>query len=70
LNLHQFSHLIYHIMATAASAWTFVAEPSEGVEYPPASDLRAALQKGSDDTRLEILRRIITATLNGNPYVR
>ena len=51
-------------------AWTYIAEPSEGVEQASVQDMRAALEKGSDDLRLDLLRRIVVGTLNGNTYVR
>ncbi|KAI5474319.1 coatomer protein complex, subunit beta [Pseudohyphozyma bogoriensis] len=47
-------------------AFTLVAEEQD--VYPhTAQDLRAALEKGSDDLKLETLRRIIISTLNGQP---
>jgi hypothetical protein len=39
-------------------------------ESPTASELRNALQKGSDEVKLETMRRIIVGTLNGQTYVR
>lgn len=50
-------------------AFTYIGEPSEGLELPSAQDLRAALEKGNDDLRLDVLRRVITATMNGTQYV-
>ncbi|KAF8640580.1 hypothetical protein AX17_000242 [Amanita inopinata Kibby_2008] len=38
-----------------------------GAEYPPSSELRSALEKGSDELKLETLRKIIISTINGNP---
>lgn len=35
-----------------------------------SQDLRAALEKGTDELKLETLRRIIISTLNGSPHVR
>ena len=39
-------------------------------EYPSASDLRNSLQKGSDEVKLDTLRKIIVSTINGNHQVR
>jgi coatomer subunit beta len=39
------------------------------VESPNANELRNALQKGSDEVKLETMRRIIVGTLNGHAYV-
>ncbi|KAF8488690.1 putative coatomer complex beta chain [Gautieria morchelliformis] len=37
-------------------------------ELPTTQELRAALQKGTDEVKLETLRKIIVATLNGSPH--
>lgn len=34
-----------------------------------SQDLRAALEKGTDELKLDTLRRIIISTLNGSPHV-
>lgn len=39
------------------------------LESPNAAELRNALQKGSDEVKLETMRRIIVGTLNGQSYV-
>jgi len=36
---------------------------------PSIPDLRNALQKGSDELKLDTMRRIIVGTLNGQNYV-
>lgn len=54
-------------MADALS-FTFVAD--DGSETPSTQDLRNGLQKGSDEVKIETLKKIINATLNGNPQVR
>lgn len=51
-------------------AWTYISEPSEGSDQLSAQDLRAGLEKGTDDVKLQLLRHIVTSTLNGTPYVR
>ncbi|KAF8346088.1 coatomer protein [Amanita rubescens] len=38
-----------------------------GAEYPSVSELRSGLEKGSDEVKLETLRKIIISTINGNP---
>lgn len=50
-------------------AFTLVADES-GDTLPTAQDLRAALEKGTDELKLDTLRRIIISTLNGAPQVR
>lgn len=37
---------------------------------PSIPDLRNALQKGSDEVKLDTLRKVIVGTLNGQNYVR
>lgn len=51
-----------------AACYTVVYEDAS--ESPSTQDLRNALQKGSDDAKIETLRRIIVSTINGNPQVR
>ncbi|KAF7294718.1 Coatomer protein [Mycena indigotica] len=52
-------------MASPEAACYTVVQDST-VEYPSASELRQALEKGSDDVKIETLRKIITSTINGN----
>lgn len=54
-------------MASEASCYTVVSEDS--AEMPSTSDLRTALQKGSDEVKVDTLRKIIVSTINGNPQV-
>lgn len=63
---HSFAFSIFN-MASEASSWTVIAE--DNAETPSTSDLRSALQKGSDDVKLDTLRKIIVSTINGNPQV-
>ncbi|PCH34145.1 coatomer protein [Wolfiporia cocos MD-104 SS10] len=51
--------------STEASCYTIVYEDSS--ETPSTSDMRSALQKGSDEVKLDTLRKIIVSTINGNP---
>ncbi|GAA6040670.1 hypothetical protein JCM8097_000868 [Rhodosporidiobolus ruineniae] len=57
-------------LTAKSPCFTLVADDAEllgqGVQYQ-TSDLRAALEKGTDDLKLDTLRRIITMTLNGQP---
>ncbi|EJU02825.1 coatomer subunit beta [Dacryopinax primogenitus] len=48
-----------------ATCWTVVFDDAQ--ELPTTAELRQALEKGSDDVKLETLRRIIIATQNGQP---
>ncbi|KZT08642.1 coatomer protein [Laetiporus sulphureus 93-53] len=47
------------------SCYTIVYEDS--TESPSTQELRSALQKGSDEVKLDTLRKIIVSTINGNP---
>lgn len=51
-----------------APCYTVVFESSS--ETPSVSDLRAGLEKGSDEVKIETLRKIIISTINGNPQAR
>ncbi|KAJ3786324.1 adaptin N terminal region-domain-containing protein [Lentinula aff. detonsa] len=51
--------------AAEQPCYTMIFESS--AEYPSASELRTALEKGSDDVKLEALRKIVVSTINGNP---
>ncbi|KDQ15645.1 hypothetical protein BOTBODRAFT_31532 [Botryobasidium botryosum FD-172 SS1] len=48
-----------------ASCFTVVFEDNS-VEQPTTQDLRNGLQKGSEEVKLETLRKIVTMSLNGN----
>ncbi|KAF7970467.1 hypothetical protein HWV62_23875 [Athelia sp. TMB] len=45
--------------------YTVVFEDSS--ESPSTQELRASLEKGTDEVKIDTLRRIIVATINGNP---
>jgi coatomer subunit beta len=47
------------------SCYTVIFESS--AEYPSAAELRSNLEKGSDEVKLDTLRKIIISTINGNP---
>ena len=49
-----------------SSAYTVVAPSDDGGELP-AAELRALLQRPDDAVKLDTLRRIVVATLNGQP---
>jgi coatomer subunit beta len=53
--------------STEASCYTVIID--DGAETPSTSDLRSALQKGSDEVKIDTLRKIIVSTINGNPQV-
>jgi len=50
-----------------AACYTIVYEDSS--EAPSTQDLRNALQKGSDEVKIDMLRKIIVLTINGNAQV-
>ncbi|KAK0446623.1 coatomer protein [Armillaria borealis] len=47
------------------SCYTVIFEAA--TESPSASELRQLLEKGSDEVKIDTLRRIVTSTINGNP---
>jgi len=49
------------------TCYTVVFESS--ADYPSATELRSGLEKGSDDVKLDTLRKIIVSIINGNPQV-
>ena len=50
-----------------AICYTVVFEDSS--ETPTTQELRSALQKGSDEVKIDTLRKIIVSTINGNTQV-
>ncbi|KAF8555045.1 Coatomer, beta subunit [Imleria badia] len=52
-------------MSGESPCYTVVFEDT--AETPSTQELRTALEKGSDEDKLDTLRRIIVATINGNP---
>ncbi|KAG6901575.1 hypothetical protein C0995_010343 [Termitomyces sp. Mi166 len=48
-----------------SSCYTVVLESS--AEYPSTAELRSGLEKGSDEVKLDTLRKIVISTINGNP---
>ena len=58
----------YPVMSNQeAACYTVVYEDSS--ESPSTQDLRNALQKGSDEVKIDALRKIIVLTINGNGQV-
>src|SRR5690242_833115 len=55
-------------MASPDAACYAVVQDS-GAEYPSASELRQALEKGTDEVKIDT-PQIITSTINGNAQVR
>jgi coatomer subunit beta len=53
--------------STESTCYTVVAD--DGTETPTIQELRSALEKGSDEVKLQTLRKIIVATINGNSLV-
>ncbi|KAG9309077.1 adaptin N terminal region-domain-containing protein [Chiua virens] len=52
-------------MSGETSCYTVVFEDT--AETPSTQELRSSLEKGSDEDKLDTLRKIIVATINGNP---
>ena len=57
----------YIMSSSDSSCYTVVFESS--AEYPSASELRSGLEKGSDEVKIDTLRKIIVSTINGNSQV-
>ncbi|EIW71578.1 hypothetical protein TREMEDRAFT_71204 [Tremella mesenterica DSM 1558] len=53
-------------MNPSATCYTIVHD--DLLDTPSSNDLRNALQKGSDEVKLETVKRIIIGTLNGHSY--
>lgn len=51
-----------------ANAFTIVFDDSG--ELPSTQELRQLLEKGTDDIKIDTLRKIIVSTLNGNAQAR
>lgn len=51
-----------------STCYTVVFESA--AEIPSPQELRSSLEKGSDDVKIDTLRKIIVSTINGNPLVR
>lgn len=54
-------------MDPSATCYTVIHD--DLIDAPSSQDLRNALQKGSDEVKLETMRRIIVGTLNGQSHV-
>lgn len=50
-------------------SYTIVADDGRA-DSQTTQELRQGLEKGSDEVKLETLRRIIVSTVNGSPHVR
>jgi len=53
--------------STETSCYTVIL--NDGTEMPSTQDLRQALEKGTDEVKIETLRRIVIAVLNGTQMV-
>lgn len=53
--------------APESTCYTVVFEDSS--ESPTVQELRSALEKGSDEVKIDTLRKIIVSTNNGNSQV-
>ena len=53
--------------SSEASCYTLVVEPS--TDAPTLQELRSGLEKGSDEVKIDTLRKILALTINGNPQV-
>ncbi|GLB43734.1 putative the coatomer is a cytosolic protein complex that binds to dilysine motifs and reversibly associates with Golgi non- clathrin-coated vesicles, which further mediate biosynthetic protein transport from the ER, via the Golgi up to the trans Golgi network [Lyophyllum shimeji] len=52
---------------TSADSPCYTVVQESSAEYPSAAELRSGLEKGSDEVKLDTLRKIIISTINGNP---
>ncbi|KAF8890105.1 coatomer protein [Infundibulicybe gibba] len=53
-------------MASSADSSCYTVVFDSSAEYPSASELRSGLEKGSDEVKIDTLRKIIISTINGN----
>lgn len=56
-------------MSSSAETSCYTVVFEDTTESPSTQELRASLEKGTDDVKIDTLRRIIVATINGNPQV-
>jgi coatomer subunit beta len=54
-------------MSTETSCYTVVSD--DGSEVPSIQELRQALEKGTDEVKIDTLRRVVIAMLNGTQMV-
>ena len=54
-------------MSTETSCFTVLSD--DGAELPSTQELRQALEKGTDEVKIDTLRQIVIATLNGTQMV-
>lgn len=54
-------------MSIETSCYTVLSD--DGTEMPSTQELRQALEKGTDEVKIETLRRIVVATFNGTQMV-
>ncbi|KAJ7684598.1 coatomer protein [Mycena polygramma] len=53
-------------MASSSDASCYTVVQDSTAEYPSTAELRQALEKGSEDVKIDTLRKIIISTINGN----
>jgi coatomer subunit beta len=54
-------------MSIETSCYTVVSD--DGTEMPSTQELRHALEKGTDEVKIDTLRKIVVAVLNGTQMV-
>ena len=54
-------------MSTETSCYTVLSD--DGTEMPSMQELRQGLEKGTDEVKIETLRQIVVATINGTQMV-
>ena len=54
-------------MNTETSCYTVVSD--DGTEMPSTQELRQTLEKGTDEVKIDTLRKIVVAVLNGTQMV-
>ena len=63
----KISHFSTSRKMSSETCYTVVFEDS--TESPSTQELRASLEKGTDEVKIDTLRRIIISTINGNVQV-
>ena len=54
-------------MSTETSCYTVLSD--DGTEMPSMQELRQGLEKGTDEVKIDTLRQIVVATINGTQMV-
>jgi hypothetical protein len=60
--------IVENMSSSESPCYTVIFESS--TESSSSQELRAGLEKGSDEVKIDTLRKILVSTINGNPQVK